>query len=545
MKREKFLKSKLIFISIVILILPDIIINLNQSFLNYSLCIISKLGLLFFLALTLLRITKSYFWTYLILGVPYIFSACIEVGNILILNSFLSLDNVTALFNTTANEISEFFNKFYLFFLIPISILSLYIYTLVKFKKVIFNAQKFNNKLILIAFISIFISFSISFYKATNSPSFQPGYGFVHFIKDKYYVHQHPFNIYWQTYSFSKGFLIKKKYGTQKNKFKFEVKNINDVNQPEIVIFIIGEKIRYHNWSINGYHRETSPNLRKVKSLISFSKHYSNSNNTNISIPLLITQATPKTPKLMRSQKTIVSLFKEAGYETHWISNQNVFNIIDNKVEPDRVYELYKKNNSDLEIISVFDSLINKDSHKKKFITINMIGGHGQIPSIFINFQPNSSKISYPYNSQNSLIFINDYDNMILLQDHVLSEIVRITEIKNVAALLLFTSDHACNLFDEGGTLFGYGSSNPSEVEIHIPLFIWGSNNYNVLNNWKMQNIIRHKDLLTSNDNLFYTIADLANIKYKYFIKEQSIADSFYTEPKSKCLLINGKVVEL
>lgn len=144
---------------------------------------------------------------------------------------------------------------------------------------------------------------------------------------------------------------------------------------------------------------------------------------------------------------------------------------------------------------------------------------------------------------ENASIFINDYDNSIRLQDYVLSEVIKAINKQSLSSVLLFTADHGCNLFDHGKVLFGYGSSNPTEKETHVPLFVWGSNKF-INKNFKFANLNAHKNLLTTNNNVFYTLADLANIKYKSFMKNRSVADSSYFEPSTRFVFVNNGVME-
>jgi glucan phosphoethanolaminetransferase (alkaline phosphatase superfamily) len=200
-------------------------------------------------------------------------------------------------------------------------------------------------------------------------------------------------------------------------------------------------------------------------------------------------------------------------------------------------------NHTDLDILPVFNSVVNKKSAKNKFIVINMIGGHGKIPAKFQQFSPNSSHKDYPVTFENASVFINDYDNMILLQDYVLSELIKNTSQQSLSSVLLFTADHGCNLFDSGKILFGYGSSNPTEKETHVPLLIWGSDKFRK-NNPKFTNLLNHTKSLTTNNNVFYTLSDLSNIKYGSFVKSKSIADPTYHEPSSRFVFVNNAAME-
>jgi glucan phosphoethanolaminetransferase (alkaline phosphatase superfamily) len=538
LNNKLFLKKLIIIFSIVILIVPDIIINFKKDIITFSLIIISKISLLIFFSLILQKLTKSYFLSYITLGFLYLPSSFIETINTCILNDYVTLDNIKALLYTSKSEINEFYNQFYLYFLIPIFICISFLFVLKKIKLYKYNKK---NHIIIYSVVCLFISTSISTYLLSNSTQIYSGKNLVKYTFKNYYVKQHPFNIFYRAYELIISRSKFNKYKLQKENFKFNVLNKTDsLDRPDNVILIIGERIRYSNWSINGYNKKTSPNLESIENLISFKNHYSNGNSTAGSIPYLITQATPKKPILAYSQKTIVSLFKEVGYKTTWISSQNVFDYIKNKKEPDNVFELYNKKHTDLNILPVFDSIIKTEN--KKLIVINMIGGHGSIPKSFNKFKPNSHLKKYTLSFKNKSIYINDYDNMILLQDYVLSKIIKSTKHENLSSIILFTADHGCNLF-ENENLFGYGSSNPTEKETHIPLFIWGSNKF-IKNNSKYSNLIKHQNLLTTNDNVFYTLADLADIKYTSYLNTQSLSDSLYKEPNSRFVYINGTYKE-
>jgi glucan phosphoethanolaminetransferase (alkaline phosphatase superfamily) len=536
---------KILFIafSVLILIIPDLLVSGKLGALNLCLLLLAKMGLFVFMGLILLRITRSYYLSYLVLGSCYLISSVIEIGNIILLDHYITADNIISLFHATKTEAREFYVLFRLYLIIPIVLVAVFVLVARKYRSISYPAA-YQKRLIPLALLVIVTSFALSVLEISNTDKVYSGKGVIRYAFGNNYLQAHPFNLLNETYVLAKNSLRAKKYAALHDSFKFGILNANDTVKPRIVIFIIGERMRYSNWSINGYQRETNPNLRKVKNLISFDKNYSNSNFTYGSIPFIITQATPKTPTLAYSQKTIVSLFKEAGYETTWISSQYLFDIIDDRPNVDHLYELYKKPHTDMDIIPVFDSVISKKTNKNQLIVINMLGGHGGIPPQFNKFSPNNSKEEYPVTMTNAPVFINTYDNIILLQDYVLSQVIGETEKKHVSSVVMFTADHGCNLFDNGKALFGYGSANPTEKETHTPMFVNMSDQFIEKNRAKYNNLLAHKDELTTNNDLFYTLADLANIKYKSFVKEKSISDSSYLEPASRFVYTNRTVFE-
>ncbi len=542
-KKSVILRILLFTASILILIIPDILINDNKHVLNFCLSVASKICLFLFFGLLLLRLTRSYFRAYLILGIPYLISSIIESFNIIILRNYITADNIVSLLNASVSEIREFYSGFKIYFILPLILIIAFCLILRAFRSIPYEA-KYKRRLIPLAFAAIMISLSISVVTLYRTGNIYSGKNLKENLFGNFYLHQHPFNLLNESYIFAKIKISTYKYRAQHDNFKFEVLNPTDTVRPKLVIFIIGERMRAANWSLNGYKRETTPNLQKVPDLISFSKNYSNSNFTYGSIPLIITQATPKSPVLAHSQKSVVSLFKEAGFETTWISSQYLFDIVDERKVPDHVYELYKKPHTDMDVLPVFDSVINKKTTKDQFIVINLLGGHGGVPAQFNVFKPNDSQKDYPITMQNAPIFINSYDNMILLQDYVLAEIMNRVLKQNVSSVVMFTADHGCNLFDNGKALFGYGSAHPTENEAHVPMLVSLSGKFIERNPGKYKNLISHKNLITTNNDLFYTVADLAGIRYKYYDKRLSISDSAYVEPPSRFLYINGKVIE-
>jgi len=534
-----------ITISIVILIIPDIMLNFEWDVLSVA-TIISKICLLVFSGLILLQITKSYFISYLILGIPYMISSIPEIINIIILDWYMNTDGMKALYFSSKSEAVEFFDKFYIYFIIPFLLIVSYIFVLVRYRSLSYRVR--NHKTIaLLALIVLSLSIVISTIRLSKTASFYTDKNLVEWAFRRYYVEEHPANFYYRIYHLA---VINKRnnnYKAHKENFNFGVLNAQDSTRPKVVVFIIGEAMRFVNWSINGYPKETSPRLKKMNNLITFSNHYSNANSTSISIPLIITQATPHSFNEAYYQKSIVSLFKEADYETSWISSSpGVLNYLDNRHEPDFLYDLkgkYKRH-TDLGIVPALDLVLDKVSEKNKFIVINMRGAHDEPPLAYNLFRPNSSKKNYPLSIKHRDIFVNDYDNMILFQDYVISEAINLLKNKEQSSVLVFTSDHATHLFDEGHSLFGYGSAIPTEIETHVPLFVWGSDGYIAQWSDKFKNLLIHKSCLTTNDNLFYTLADIANIKYHTFKNNLSLADSSFCEPQSRFVYTTSGLFE-
>ncbi|MEG0696998.1 MAG: phosphoethanolamine transferase [Algoriella sp.] len=534
MKKKAFL-----VLAVFLLLIPDLLFNyINNSFLEALVIILSKITIFLILLLLISFLTKSYYRSSIIVGSVYLFSMLGETTNIVVLKQYLTMDNLKALVYTNTNESFEFVSNFKWLFFSLLLFLCFIIYLIKESKRL--NLKFEISKNFKILGICFFVLLICIFIRLKNSEQFDSGKNLLKYSFKQYILKEHPFNLYYRTYEV---FYYKRKTDNLKekrHKFSFQVtKSTSKTESPDIVVFVIGEGMRSAQWNSNGYHRMTSPELNKIKNLISYKNHFSNGNSTSASIPLIITEATPENANLSFSEKSILSLYKEAGYETNWISSQNIF-YLENENEPDHIFKIFeKKSHTDLDVLPVLKSVAAQKSKKKKFILINLIGNHGTVPESFKLFKPNAANAIEGIKSKNALI--NQYDNKILLQDYVLSQIIKCIDLKDQKAFLMFTADHGVNLYDtKNETLFGYGSSNPTKYELNIPMFFWGSTNYCNIYKDKIEQLKANQTKRTVNNNLFYTLSDLSNITYKGFLANKSFCNSKFKENEFISVYMNG-----
>jgi len=532
-------------LAITTLLVPDMILHAG-NLMEGTLTIVSKICLLCAGGLILLQFTKSFFWSYLLIGSFYLISSVPEIINSIALGWYMNTDGMKALYHTGESEIKEFINMFNFYLLIPVAVVIVFIVVLFQIKSFVYRRLKASVFVILLGSF-IIISVSESILRLSKTASFYTDRNHVEYVFRSYYVEEHPFNLYYRIYHLSVLNKRHKVYNEHKSKFDFKIQHKVVSNRPDLIVFIIGESMRYQNWSLNGYNRNTSPQLDQMDNLLSFSKHFSNANSTSNSFPLLLTQASSEDFNEAFKQKTIVTLFKEAGYRTAWISSScDVMEYLDNKNEPDEFYNLRELADihTDEHIISTVGKLAYEQKAEPLLIVVNMRGAHDIPPPEFLQFEPNSSDETYALSTSNAQIFINDYDNLILFQDHILGGILDVLQSSELSSVMLFTSDHATHLFDEGHSKFGYGASQPTEIETHVPLFVWASEQYISDYSQKFICLTKHKDMLSTNNNLFYTLADMACINFNELQKRKSLSDSLFIEETSRFVYTNDGLFE-
>jgi glucan phosphoethanolaminetransferase (alkaline phosphatase superfamily) len=330
--------------------------------------------------------------------------------------------------------------------------------------------------------------------------------------------------------------------------------NSSTLPEREIYVVIIGESARYGNFSINGYERHTSPQLEKIKNIITYSDVYATSTVTEFALPLLLSSATPLNPEEAFKEKTFADAFRECGFYAGWIANQSGCLPYIKRIAKDMDETFFISDESenygnyDGLLLPYIDSLLNKNE-QKTFIVIHTLGSHFRYnfryPKSFERYVPalegiaNYSIIS----DKDKELIINAYDNSVYYTDFILSEIINKVASQQCISTVLYISDHAENLYDNGSLSVFHGSKIPPKAEVHIPLFIWTSPDYNRIYPHKQKALKANINKKISASNLFYSILDIADISYSGEKPEKSIASDSFKEDSIRYVYTANKEV--
>jgi glucan phosphoethanolaminetransferase (alkaline phosphatase superfamily) len=326
--------------------------------------------------------------------------------------------------------------------------------------------------------------------------------------------------------------------------FKFNAQQVTPVKQRQIYVLIIGESSRYYNWQINGYNKPTSPRLKKRTGLISFSNMVTGGYITEFSVPMLITTATAVNYEQHYHEKSIVSAFKEAGFNTYWISNQVDFgDILMHAKEADHTtflssdYKARKGIHRDMELIRILETVVKKDTGNI-FAVVHTLGSHydydARYPRAYNIFKP-SAKGGYvrPTDFWDKEKIVNSYNNSILYTDAVIDSAISVLNQTRSCTWLSYVADHGENLFDDQRHLSQHGYSTPTKYVAHIPWFIWMSEDYKNDFTGKVASLLQHQSSALGSENVFNTLSDLGNIKFpKQRLQESACSPLFKPEPQ-------------
>lgn len=340
--------------------------------------------------------------------------------------------------------------------------------------------------------------------------------------------------------------------------FSFHAFKKDPLKDRQVYVFIIGETSRYDRWAINGYSRMTSPKLIKRNNLISYSDMISGACVTWLSVPQMITRATPDNMKLQYSEKSVLSAFREAGFETYWLSNQEPdyytgsFTLHAEEADlclfpTSKQMDYHGADTYDDRYLPILDSLI-RNGRKDQFIVLHTMGSHWdysrRYPAVFDYFKPSGKTVSVspPVASRKQAIF-NSYDNSIRYTDYIIDSVIGIVKKYQLPSYVFFLADHGEDIFDQNPNKIFFHLVT-SKVTLHVPLFIWTSDEYNKLYPGKRSALLMNQHKKLGEENTFYTLLNMANISFQKNDSTKSISSSSFIErPQEYIDLNSGKAM--
>ena len=375
----------------------------------------------------------------------------------------------------------------------------------------------------------------------------------------------YPVNVCYNLYLAFERNAASENYREASKDFRFDARSEHSATAPEVYVMVVGETARAHNFSLYGYPRNTNPLLSKTPGIKAFPNATTQSNTTHKSVPMLLSAASAEDFERLFHEKGILAAFKEAGFHTVFISNQqpnhsfidflgeqadeHYFLKTDESSKKDAASE---KNHYDEDLLQKLDEILpladaSSSAHynyryRKLFVVLHSYGSHfnyqERYPRSFAYFKPDSRSEA---KSENRRDLLNAYDNTIRYTDYILHGIVeRLQKWEKVQAktdgvysqptsAMLYTSDHGENIFDDDRRLFLHAAPKASDYELHVPFIIWTSEGFGKQypGAWKALGENRTKQVQTSL-SAFHTMLGIGGIRTPYRLDKYSVASGKY-----------------
>ncbi|MBX9903114.1 MAG: phosphoethanolamine--lipid A transferase [Burkholderiales bacterium] len=307
----------------------------------------------------------------------------------------------------------------------------------------------------------------------------------------------------------------------------------SDVDR-ELTIMVVGETARADRFSLNGYQRDTNPQLQKLN-VVNFTNFRACGTSTAVSVPcmfLLDGQANAASSKIA-TDENLLDVLKRSGVAVLWRDNNS-----DSKGVAERVtFQDYKspKTNTICDIECRDEGMLVGlqefiDSHPTGdvFIVLHQMGNHGpayfrRYPPEFERFKPACKDSDLSRCSREEIG--NAYDNAILYTDHFLAKIIGLLR-KNdnkFETALFYVSDHGESLGENGLYLHGLPKAIAPDTQLHIPALMWFGANFRDANIPALRAKTGER---FTHSNVFHTLLGIFEVETSVYRPRMDMLDS-------------------
>ncbi len=312
-----------------------------------------------------------------------------------------------------------------------------------------------------------------------------------------------------------------KQIGLDAKVVPFEPQN----GRPRVTIVVAGETARAENFSLQGYDKETNPELKK-RDIIYFPNTTSCGTATAQSLPCMFSPFPRKEFSIARALSTnsLPDILKSAGINVEWWENNTGSKGVADRVknvsfyglkDPEFCIEGECQDGIMLEKLGQWLDNIDHDS----VLFIHQLGSHGpayfeRYPEKFRHFRPDCRKTVFSECKPEEIR--NAYDNTILYTDYFLSQIIDALNQRagKFDSAMIYMSDHGESLGENGLYLHGMPYSIAPKEQTHIPFILWMSSPFAKTMNLDLGCIRKDAESKQmSHDNLFPSVLTMMNVK--------------------------------
>lgn len=303
---------------------------------------------------------------------------------------------------------------------------------------------------------------------------------------------------------------------------------------PVVAIVVAGESARGMNFALNGYGRDTNPELGR-REVLSFRDVTSCGTETNVSLRCMfsgLTRTEYSRDKADR-RESLMDVFRHAGFEVAWWDNDGGSKGVADGV----VYQSYMmRNDPDLCLAGTCQddiflgdldgalSTIKTDT----VIVLHQRGSHGpayylRYPETFGPFKPDCR--DYDLKDCSRAEILNAYDNTIVYNDRFLARTIDLVEkhASRVTGVMFYVSDHGESLGEGGLYMHGARFDRAPREQTHVPLIVWTSAAYRAASGMDAACARGLTDRAFSHDNVYHTLLGLLDVETSVYRPESDI----------------------
>lgn len=302
-----------------------------------------------------------------------------------------------------------------------------------------------------------------------------------------------------------------------------------------LTVLVVGETARAANFSLNGYARNTNPQLSVEPGVINFSNAHSCGTETAVSLPCMFSNLgrAHYSARQAEQQEGLLDVLQRAGLKVLWRDNQSgckgtcdrvAYQDLSHATDPALCADHECRDEILLKDLQAYVDSLEGDA----VLVLHQMGSHGpayykRYPAQFERFTPTCKTSQLDRCSQEEIV--NAFDNSILYNDYVLTELIHFLRdnerVRDTA--MLYLSDHGESLGEHNLYLHGTPYMLAPQEQTHIPMLLWLSEGYQQDFAVDAGCLRARQDQDYSQDNLFHSLLGLLEVDTGVYRKDLDI----------------------
>ncbi len=293
--------------------------------------------------------------------------------------------------------------------------------------------------------------------------------------------------------------------------------------RPRLLVFVLGETARAQNWGLDGYLRQTTPQLAAMKDVVNFPDASSCGTSTEVSVPCLFSPygRHDYDEAEIRSHQSLLHVLQRAGVQVLWRDNQSgckrVCDGLDFESMADATDPALCKGGRcfDEILLAGLQARLRPDG-RDRIVVLHQLGNHG--PAYYLRYPPAFRRFSPTCDTEqlgdcSRQEIVNSYDNALLYTDDFLARTIAfLKDQPGYDTALLYVSDHGESLGENGLFLHGVPWAIAPSQQTRVPMLMWFSPGFADQRGLDLACVRRAAGAPASHDNLFPTILGLFQV---------------------------------
>lgn len=283
-----------------------------------------------------------------------------------------------------------------------------------------------------------------------------------------------------------------------------------------VVVLVVGETARAQNQSLQGYGRDTNPEMTRAGAIY-FSDAWSCGTATTVSVPCMFSNMTREKfdKPVAKAHWNALDVLQHAGVDVFWRDNDEGCKDVCERVPNDDLTDAKIAGLCDAN--GCFDQVLVSDLPERlakmrspALLVLHIKGSHGpayfqRYPKEFSVFKPgcDTAEVQTCTYAQT----VASYDNTILYTDHILGEVVDALKAQpDVDSAMMYLSDHGESLGENDVYLHGADWATAPSQQKHIPMLMWLSPGWVRDSGVRLDCMAQRRVQPASQDNVFHTL---------------------------------------